>query len=395
MTNEIIKQKREALIKEGWVESLPEFDWNYFHEVSSKSFVKDLGFALSRITDKVSSNFFNLFGEDVDAAKLAFMHSICPPVFIPQPPPATAFISASWPFNVNDYNSNIEAAFEELTYRVIVRIVSLLGTPDVVYQALGQSKDVVLKLDPLKFDINDVTILDFLVISWDDVYVTVERSQSWNDNGAVTSFTWSLYSDKIREYSSQVMYNIGLEINPTTYQLGDLDAEFTIDSFPEYIKLHTNNLKKEMQFYYGGMEPKYPERFNVIVVGPPGYGKTAWSQAFAAEELASRGYLVLVIDYSTLQNLVIPSYIGKVCIVINDADTLALDRELSKRGETEQVLSWLDGARTTFIKPFYLNKRTSVVTIMTANSVEKWDKAALRQGRIHKLLNFDEIKLSD
>jgi hypothetical protein len=393
--NDIVKQKREVLIKAGWVESLPEFDWNYFYEVSSKTFTKDLGYAISKASEKISTNFFNIFSEEVDSACTQFMHALCPPVFIPQPPLATAFINASWPFNINDHNSHIEAAFEELTYRIIIRIIKNLGTPNAVYQALDKSRSVVLKLDPFKFDIDNIDILDQVVISWDKVYVTINRSHSWDDNGAITSYEYNLYSDDIRKLSSSVMYNIGLEINPTTYQLGDLDPKFKLNTFPQYIKEYTEELKEEMGFYLGGMERKYPERFNIIVVGPPGFAKTCWSQSFATEELASRGYLILIIDYSTLQDLVIPSYIGKVCIIINDADTLALDRDLSTRGETEQVLSWLDGTRTTFIKPFYLAKRTSVVTIMTANSVDKWDPAALRKGRIHKQLIFDQVNLSD
>lgn len=123
--------------------------------------------------------------------------------------------------------------------------------------------------------------------------------------------------------------------------------------------------------------------------------KTCWAQAYASEILSPKGYLILCIDYSSLQSLIIPDYIDKVCIIVNDADTLALSRDISARGETEQILSWLDGARTSFIKPFYYDKRTSVITIMTANSIEQWDEAALRQGRIHKIVQFDQVKLCD
>lgn len=123
--------------------------------------------------------------------------------------------------------------------------------------------------------------------------------------------------------------------------------------------------------------------------------KTRWTQSFASEVLAPLGYLILCIDYSSLQSLIIPEYIDKICLIVNDADTLALNREISTRGETEQVLAWLDGARTSFIKPFYYDKRTSIITIMTANSIEQWDEAALRQGRIHKIVQFNQVRLCD
>ncbi len=102
----------------------------------------------------------------------------------------------------------------------------------------------------------------------------------------------------------------------------------------------------------------------------------------------------MVVDYTSLQDLVIPNYLDKVCIIINDADTLCLDRSENLRGQTEQIMSWLDGTRSTYIKPYYLDRRDSVVTIMTANSVDRWDPAALREGRIHSHYHFDQINLS-
>lgn len=391
MISDVLKQKKDILIKKGWEECRPEFDLNYFNEVSSKNLNKSLGYFISTVSKELSDNWFSIFGEQIDTAKDNFLNAMCPPSYIPEAPPSTAFIQASWPFNLNDYNSTTEAAFEELTYRVIIRIIKLLGIPNSVHQSLGNSREIVLKLKPEKFNLDDILILDNLIVVWDDVYLKVEHSQSWNDNGAVTSFQWYLHSNNIREYSSQVLHNIGVELNPSSYQLGDLDPDYKLDSFPDYIKDYTLELKKDM----GVINKKYPERFNALITGPPGYGKTKWSQAIAAEILAPLGYLILVIDYSTLQDLVIPSYIGKVCIIINDADTLALDRENSVRGETEQVLAWLDGARISYIKPFHLEKRTSVINIMTANSILKWDNAALRKGRIHKHIIFDKIKLCE
>ena len=104
---------------------------------------------------------------------------------------------------------------------------------------------------------------------------------------------------------------------------------------------------------------------------------------------------MIVIDYNSLQDIVLPNYLDKLCIIINDADTLALSREESVRGETEQIMAWLDGTRNTFIKPFYMDKRNSTLTIMTANSTERWDKAALRKGRIHATYTFDKVNLSN
>lgn len=92
----------------------------------------------------------------------------------------------------------------------------------------------------------------------------------------------------------------------------------------------------------------------------------------------------------------IPEQYNKVCVIINDADTLCLDRNQSKRGETEKVLEWLDNSRSTFIKSFdNIHSQRSVINLLTANSVERWDEAGLRQGRIHYQYIFDQSLTSN
>ncbi len=53
-----------------------------------------------------------------------------------------------------------------------------------------------------------------------------------------------------------------------------------------------------------------------------------------------------------------------------------------------------DGTRNSFIKPFHLNKRKSVICLITANSVNDWDEAGLRKGRIHTRYVFDKVNLA-
>lgn len=396
MKNDLVKQKKETLLEEGWEECSSEFDFNYLINKDPLTVLKEFGYLISVCSEHLNKNPFSFLGSEINDAREDFIKSFCPPVNKPSIPSAVPFLSASWPLIKKDYE-NMECAFEELTYVVIRRIVEKLGTPLEVYQYNLEDKDNMLfKYSTSKFNLSfldNITIFKKLYVKWNNCSLFIEVSNKWHDNGAVIDYGWQLYSKDLRNLCCDVMNEIGLELNPNTYQLGELQPEYKLDSFPKYIKDFTQEIKGLM-----GLEPleiNYPERFNLIIEGPPGFGKSKWTQSYAAEVLAPLGYLILCIDYSSLQSLVIPEYIDKICIIVNDADTLALNREISTRGETEQVLAWLDGARTSFIKPFYFDKRTSVITIMTANSIEQWDEAALRQGRIHCIKQFDQVKLCD
>lgn len=393
MISDLTKQKKETLLKEGWVLLESQFDFDYLIHKNPLDIFKDFGFFMSVLGEHLNKNPLSLLGAEINEARDNFVKTLCPIIERPVAPTNTPLLSASWPLIKKDYE-NMEASFIELTYFTIRKIVGNLGAPLNIYQrSLDESSLDIFSYPTDNFNLSildNLTIFKKLVIQWDEVVLMINVSTSWHENGAIIEYSWNLYSNKLRQLTSNIMHNIGLELNPNTYQLGELVPQFKLNSFPEYIREFTNELQSLMF-----KDNKYPERFNLIVEGKPGYGKSCWAQAYASEILSPKGYLILCIDYSSLQSLVIPDYIDKVCIIVNDADTLALSRDISPRGETEQILSWLDGARTSFIKPFYYDKRTSVITIMTANSIEQWDEAALRQGRIHKIVQFDQVKLCD
>lgn len=387
------QQKYEFLIKRGWEQVKPEFDLEHFVKLAPQKVLSELGSFVSNFSRESSNNPFAIFGEEVRDHQEDFMSSICPAFSIPPAPTNCAMINSQWP--IEDNGDTSENAFSELTYRTIVLIVEkALGVPINIFQETNEK--VFKYTDPSSFNFDKLELVGTLTAVWDDAYLEVHMSSIWTSTGTINSLDWRLYSPNLRTYSAECLGGVGLEINPSTYQLGNIDPEFNLNSFPEYIRNHTYNLEVEMGFKKGAALLKnYPERFNILVEGPPGYGKTRWSHAFASEVLSRLGYLIIVVDYSSLETLVLPSYLDKVCIIINDADNLCLDRETSTRGETEQMLAWLDGTRSTFIKPFYMARRTSTITIITANTVERWDEAALRKGRIHSHKMFNEVQLSD
>lgn len=385
-------KKIEVLQKKGWEVVLPEFDLEYFISLGPSTIFKELGFFLSQVSNESSKNPFALIGQEVYDARVNLLKALTPTQENPEPPNNWPSIFANYPSEKDSSESVVSKAFEELTYQTIVRVCQTILPPAKgIYQKVGGT--LLQFKDPSKYNFKDREMFNRVYAIWEDSFLTLDLEKNWGSNNASIMVEHNFYSQNLRKYAKQALVGLGLEINPKTYRIGTLFPEFEIDSFPPYIKHLTYDLEVAMGIKEGA---KLPTRFNVLITGEPGKGKTRWSQAFACEVLAKLGYLILVVDYSSLQDIVIPNYINKICIIVNDADTLALDRAESRRGETEQILSWLDGTRSSFIKPFFMEEDdTSIVTIMTANSVEKWDEAALRKGRIHFHKMFDGPTLSN
>ena len=384
-------QKRiKFLEKRGWKLVEPEFNLDYLIELGPEKILKEVGYYFSDFAGQCSKNPFAFLSKDLKESYDTCVRNITPLTGKIEVPNNWPCIFANFPSDKDITDSTIDKAFEELTYRTIIKICqNVLPPAKAIYQTFNNH--TMSYIDTANYDFTNKEIFNTVTCVWEDSFLTLDLEKNWGANNTSITVEHNFYSTNLRKYAQQILGYMGLEINPKTYQIGTLDPEYNLDSFPSYIQDFSSKLQQDMGLFNG----VFPNRYNTLIVGEPGKGKTKWSQAFACEVLAPLGYLILVVDYSSLQDIVLPNYIDKVCIIVNDADTLALDREFSQRGETEQVLSWLDGTRSTFIKPFLMEKRGSVITIMTANSVDTWDEAALRNGRIHKFKQFDGQTLSD
>jgi hypothetical protein len=387
MHKDLIDQYSQLLLKEGWVKEEPQFDLNYFITLDFSSVVKNLSYCISEIGHKCQTNIFGFLSEDVEKERSKFLSTICPNNKICFLESNSPQLQANYPIIKNDYE-NQEAAFEELTYLIIQRVINYLGTPHKIAQILGEDATLTTFIINQSTDIKNISILARLFLVWDDVVITAERGERWHDNGSISKLSYHLKSKNLKQLVSNVVGGIAMEINSNTYQIGSPSPKYKLSSFPSYIKNYTNDLIELIN-------NNTIDRLNVLIEGPPGTGKSSWCLSFATEILTNYDYLIMIVDYNSLQTLVIPDYLSKICLIINDVDTLALDRSNSVKGETEQVMGWLDGTRTSFIKPFYSQESKSIITLMTANSVERWDKAALRQGRIHRHLLFDQKQLCE
>ena len=131
----------------------------------------------------------------------------------------------------------------------------------------------------------------------------------------------------------------------------------------------------------------------VLVSGEPGTGKTAWTQAVAKEILMPLGFVIFILDHDAVENFVPPSYLERICLIINEADNLAQDRASAaaqNSSKTEHILSLLDGTLyQSVIDESGINTEQKIVVLMTCNTTERLDPAVLRKGRVDLMCEFN------
>jgi ATPase family associated with various cellular activities (AAA) len=379
---DIVKEKIQYLEKRGWKRIEPQLNFNHLFTIGFNEVLDSSGQFAADIIEAVKDNPFGWFGSKGKQTRQAFVEKLCPFSILPQAPLDVPHLQAQFP-PINAY-SEMDRVFEVLSMTVIeIACRRLLGTPTYLGQQIGDT--VVIHTAPERFDWNDRDIMGELVAQWNNAHLNLSKQIQWNNNGTALVQTWQLYSNQLREIATAVMNDIGIEINGRAYQVGKLHPEYALADFPDCVR----EISEQLRCQLVGTNPI--DRYNILIQGAPGTGKTRWAQSFAAEVLSPQGYLVAVLDFKSLEDFQVPDYVDKVCVILNDADNLCLDRETAQSGTTEKILAWLDGSRAGYIQPMYLPTRSSIVTILTANSTERWDSAGLRQGRIHAHYTFDRV----
>jgi ATP-dependent Zn protease len=100
------------------------------------------------------------------------------------------------------------------------------------------------------------------------------------------------------------------------------------------------------------------------------------------------------LDHDAFENFVPPTYLERICIIINEADNLAQNRadEVAQyNNKTEHILSLLDGTLyQSVIDETGVQMQQSLVVLMTCNTTERLDPAMLRKGRVDLMYEFTE-----
>jgi ATPase family associated with various cellular activities (AAA) len=320
----------------------------------------------------IISNVASIFSEPVENAYQRWILSL-----IPNP---ISNNDVSLPFLTTN-------KYAPITNILIKKIIRILGQPQTIYQHFSSntysSKLEVLTYPPEKYD--DLENLDCegeIILSFNNG-IAVRKHRDTREN----EFYYGVYfpTKNLREYYVNLACkDLAIYQNKTHLVFGECSSKYTLSSFTntdltELATTKVNTITKTIG----------SEKLSILLTGAPGTAKTSWTNAFVKEVISPLGYLTINLDLESLSEFTPPEYVNKVCLVINDGDNLALNRESRTDGFTEKVMSLLDGNQVNCITPFN-NTNLKLIIIITANTTQRWDKAALRQGRIDIDYEFTE-----
>jgi ATP-dependent Zn protease len=270
----------------------------------------------------------------------------------------------------------IDYVLNRLQEITVVRSLEILGRPDMITQYYSER----------------------------DFYFPVEKFINWERLDVInTVFAyWSKYDvwlqidpyDRGRRHYTLMAKNLAPLVNKSTYDLavmlsgyqsrvGKVHSQFAIRSFPDSIQNFTDAVQQAILNQH---------QLAVVIHGEPGTGKTVWTQAVAKEILVPLGYVIFILDHDAIANFVPPTYLERICIIINEADNLAQNRasEVAQyNNKTEHILSLLDGTLyQSVIDEGGIQIQQRLVILMTCNTTERLDPAMLRKGRVDLMCEF-------
>lgn len=271
---------------------------------------------------------------------------------------------------------NFDIIEAQLSKDIITKITSEMGKPISIIQPVI---DTLYEYDVNKFtNVTSLKCYTNIIINWGDVFFTSKKEHDYKGE----YHKWSLYSNdpnKIKSLITKHLSPFSVYCSKSNYEIGDLNVNHKLESYTfatDLVAQLDNDIANK-------------ERFSLLVYGAPGTAKTSFCLAYAKEKLLTKGYNVFILDHEMFMEFRPPEYMDKVCIILNEVDTLAMNRSVynNNNKDTEAVLGLLDGTSYTAIKSNN-NVSKKMVTLMTCNTTDKLDKAFLRKGRIDLDVEF-------
>lgn len=379
-----------GLLGAGWRPVNREIDLSYlWHLLQNDSgellqktldLASDLANAIGRQEYAWWSNLLNLFSENTRYEVDEFWNYITPDYSIPDYH-SKQILSMTTPLKstVNRNMIPIDYALERLQEKTLLKILEILGRPTTILQFSG---DRTFSYPVERFTSWErLQLLDVIHGYWQEqqVWLTICPGNSGDAN--VRYYT--LISQELSSMIHKATYNVAVMLSGYQNRLGRVSSQYPIRSFPQDIQQFTDVV---------GQALFERERLAVLVRGEPGTGKTAWTQAVAQEILVPLGYVIFILDRDAVENFVPPSYLERICLIINEADNLAQNRasEVAQRSNTtEHILSLLDGTLyQSVIEHEDDRARQKLVVLLTCNTTDRLDPAVLRKGRIDLIGDF-------
>jgi hypothetical protein len=376
-----------GLLGAGWRPLSRQFDWDFFLHLASNDpweltqktldIASDIADSLGRNHYAWWANILNVFSENTRYELDEFWDYITPEPLTPDyrykdvlttETPVTQLVSRdSIPI---DYVLN---RLQEIT---VLKILDLLGNPGLITQYYMERH--------FYFPINRFVNWERLEIIG-TVFAYWSQHQVWLqiDHLGKGRRRYTLIAKDIAPLVNKATYNLAVMLSGYQSRVGQVHSQFPIRTFTAEIQSFTDTVQQAILDQ---------NQLAVLVSGEPGTGKTAWTQAVAKEIMMPLGFVIFILDHDAVENFVPPSYLERVCIIINEADNLAQNRASAAAqysNKTEHILSLLDGTLyQSVIDESGVQPQQKLVVLMTCNTTERLDPAILRKGRVDFTYEF-------
>ncbi len=378
---------RQTLLASGWRPFYREFNWEFIWQLLSNdsgeltqktlNLTSSLAETLGRNHYAWWANIINLASEDIRYEFEKYWNYVTPDPLTPDhrykdvlstETPIVQFVSRS--------SIPIDYLLNRLQEITVFRVLKLLETPDLITQYY-QERDFYLPIE--KFNTWErLEVVNTVYAYWSkyDIWLQIDPYERGRRQ-------YTLMAKSLTPLINKATYDLAVMLSGYQSRVGKVNTQFSINSFPTDIQDFTDNVQQAVL---------NQNQLAVLVHGEPGTGKTVWTQAVAKEILVPLGYVIFILDHDAISNFVPPSYLERICIIINEADNLAQDRasEVAQySNKTEHILSLLDGTLyQSVIDDSGLQIQQQLVMLMTCNTTERLDPAMLRRGRIDLMYEF-------
>ena len=379
---------RQTLLASGWRPFYRELNWEYLWQLlsndSQELSQKTLNLA-SSLTETLGRNHYawwanlmSLTSEDTRYEVEKYWNYVTPDPLTPDhrykdvlstETPIVQFVSRS--------SIPIDYLLNRLQETTVFRVLKLLESPDLITQYY-QERDFYLPIE--KFNTWErLEVINTVYAYWSkyDVWLQIDPYERGRRQ-------YTLMAKSLTPLINKATYDLAVMLSGYQSRVGKVTTQFPINSFPTDIQNFSDRVQQAVL---------NQNQLAVLVHGEPGTGKTVWTQAVAKEVLVPLGYVIFILDHDAISNFVPPSYLERICIIINEADNLAQDRasEVAQySNKTEHILSLLDGTLYQSViddSKFQIQQR--LVILMTCNTTERFDRAMLRKGRVDLIYEFN------
>jgi ATP-dependent Zn protease len=385
-----VNNNRQSLLASGWRPFHREFDWGFLgqlmlhdtQELTQKSLnlASSIAETLGRNNYAWWANLLNIVSENTRYEVEKFWNYITPDPLTPDyrykdvlntDTPITQFVSRN--------SIPIDYVLNRLQEITVMRVLKLLGRPDIITQYYLERNFYLPVEKFVSWERLDVINTVYAYWSKDDVWLQIDPYDRGRRH-------YSLMAKNLSPLINKATYDLAIMLSGYQSRVGKVQSQFLIRSFPEDIQYFTDIVQQAIL---------NQNQLAVLVHGKPGTGKTAWTQAVAKEILVSLGFVIFILDHDAIANFVPPTYLERICIIINEADNLAQDRasEVAQHSnKTEHILSLLDGTLyQSVVEDSGMQMQQRLVVLMTCNTTERLDPAMLRKGRVDLMYEFTHL----